>query len=71
MLEVHLLICFRTLNKKARGRKSPVRRKCSQNDESMEGSIPALPAEPGTLKVYMVLFIKPSSQVDIAVQYED
>jgi len=46
----------KTLNKKARGRKSPVRRKCSQNDESMEGSIPALPAEPGTLKASLISF---------------
>ena len=34
--------------------KKPIQRKSSQNDESMEGSIPALPAEPGTLKVNTV-----------------
>jgi hypothetical protein len=35
---------------KKKGRKG-VSRKSSQNDESMEGSVPAVPAEPGTLKV--------------------
>ena len=38
--------------------KKPIQRKSSQNDESMEGSIPALPAEPGTLKVLTVRTIK-------------
>ena len=37
------------MKKKSR---KPIQRKSSQNDESMEGSIPALPAEPGTLKVF-------------------
>ncbi|XP_023321643.1 protein HID1 [Eurytemora carolleeae] len=36
--------------------KKPIQRKSSQNDESMEGSIPALPAEPGTLKASLIKF---------------
>jgi hypothetical protein len=40
---------------KKKGRKG-VSRKSSQNDESMEGSVPAVPAEPGTLKVVMFTY---------------
>ncbi len=41
---------------KKKGRRG-VSRKSSQNDESMEGSVPAVPAEPGTLKVIPVPFL--------------
>jgi hypothetical protein len=46
---------------KKKGRKG-VSRKSSQNDESMEGSVPAVPAEPGTLKVVMFTYSREVAQ---------
>ena len=45
--------------RKSSDKVSDTRRKGSQNDESMEGSLPAMPAKPGTLKVnFFWTFIK-------------
>ena len=50
---------FRAVAKKKK--KPKMKRSDSQTDEPMEGSNPALPAEPGTLKVAALL--KPKSFV--------